>query len=174
MPQPTNPTPKSPIQAIATSAIMAALVTVATYIIQVPIPQTGGYLNVGDAMIFAASLTFGSAVGGVTGGVGSAISDLVSGYAHFAPITLVIKGVEGALAGFISDGKSLTRDLIAVGAGGAVMVFGYFLAEFFVFGIGFAALSEVPGNIFQIVFGGLIGIPVSRVIRRYLPAISLM
>jgi hypothetical protein len=29
-----------------------------------------------------------------------------------------------------------------------------------------AALIEVPGNIAQVAFGGLIGIPVARIIRR--------
>lgn len=166
---------KSPILTIVTSAIMAALVAAATYIIQIPVPQTGGYINVGDAMIFTAALIFGPIVGGFAGGVGSAISDIASiQYAYFAPVTLIVKGTEGALAGLISDGKSWLRDLIAVGVGGIVMVSGYFLAEFFVMGYGAGALVEVPGNIFQMTFGGLVGIPVSRAVRRYLPAISRM
>ena len=139
---------KSPILAIATSAIMAALVTVATYIIQIPVPQTGGYINVGDTMIFRAALIFGPLVGGFAGGVGSAISDIALGYANFAPVTLIVKGTEGVLAGFISDGRSWLRDVIAVVVGGAAMVSGYFLAEFFVMGYGAAAFVEVPGNIF--------------------------
>ena len=163
---------KSHILAIVTSAIMAALVTVATYIIQIPVPQTGGYINVGDAMIFAAALIFGPVVGGFAGGVGSAITDIALGYANFALVTLIVKGTEGVLAGFVSDGMSWLRDVIAVGVGGAAMVLGYFLVEFFVMGYGAAAFVEVPGNIFQITFGGLVGIPISNVVRKYLPAIS--
>ncbi len=169
----TEPARKSPIQTIATSAIMAALVTVVTYAIVIPVPQTSGYINIGDAMIFASALIFGPVVGGIAGGLGSSISDLVGGYTYFAPITLVVKGVEGAMAGYVSDGKSWTRDLAAVGVGGAVMVSGYLISEYFVLGFGPAAFVEVPGNIFQIIFGGLVGIPVSRAVRRYLPNIVL-
>ena len=70
-------------------------------------------------------------VGGFAGGVGSAISDIVSGYAYFSPFTLVIKGVEGLIAGLIANRISGKRDIIAVVIGGAEMVTGYFLAEFF-------------------------------------------
>ncbi len=165
---------KSPVLTIALSAVMAALVAAATYLIQIPIPQTGGYLNVGDAMIFTAALIFGPVVGGFAGGVGSAISDLVLGFAGFAPITLVVKGVEGVLAGIISNGKSSPRDILGAVVGGAEMVLGYFLAEFFLLGAGYAALVEVPGNIFQVVFGGLIGLILSDIVRKHLPAISQM
>ena len=166
-------TPKrSPILTIVISAMMAALVAVATYIIQIPVPQTGGYINVGDAMIFTAALIFGPVIGGFAGGVGSAISDLAGPYAHFAPVTLVVKGLEGLLVGFISNKKTLWIEIIAVIIGGAIMISGYFLAEAFLMGYGIAAaLVEVPGNLFQITFGGIVGIPLSKAIRRFIPTL---
>lgn len=170
----TGQTAKKPvILTIVISAMMAALVAVATYIIQIPVPQTGGYINVGDAMVFTAALVFGPVIGGFAGGVGSAISDLLSiQYAYFAPITLVVKGLEGTLAGLVSNGKDWWRDIVAVGIGGVVMVSGYFLAETFVMGYGVAAaLVEVPGNFFQITFGGIVGIPLSAAVRRFMPTL---
>ena len=155
---------------IALSAVMAALVAVATFIIQIYVPATGGYINFGDIMIFVSALTFGPIVGGIAGGVGSSLSDVLSGYAFtYAPFTLVIKGIEGAIAGAISNHKQLWRDILAVTVAGVEMVSGYFLAEFFPLHIGWAALTEVPGNITQIVVGGAIGIPVALVLRRRLP-----
>ena len=106
---------------------MAALVAVATFLVQVPIPATKGYLNFGDIMIFVSALTFGPIVGGFAGGVGSAISDVASGYAYFAPFTLIIKGAEGLIAGLISNRLSRKRDIIAVVVAGVEMVSGYFL-----------------------------------------------
>jgi uncharacterized membrane protein len=52
------------------------------------------------------------------------------------------------------------------------MIFGYFLVEFYPlqWGLG-GALAELPGNIAQIVIGGLIGIPLAHVVRRRLPEI---
>jgi len=54
---------------VAASAIMAALVCVATMLIQFPIPATQGFFNVGDAMVMVAALTFGPIVGDLVDGV---------------------------------------------------------------------------------------------------------
>jgi uncharacterized membrane protein len=149
--------------------VMGALVVVATFLVQIPNPATRGYINFGDIMIFVGALTFGPIVGGFAGSVGSAIADAMSPYAYYAPFTLVIKGLEGVLAGLISNGKGFRRDLIAVVIAGGEMVTGYFLTEFFPFQFGWGALTEVPGNISQIVVGGLIGIPVVLFVRKSLP-----
>jgi hypothetical protein len=110
----------------------------------------------------------GKTIGGFAGGVGSAIADLI-GYPAYAPLTLVVKGVEGVLVGAISDGTSKIRDVLAVIAGAGAMIGGYYLGEAFIMGVGpYAALAEVPGNLFQVVAGGVIGIPISWVIHRYL------
>lgn len=155
----------------ALSGIMAALVAIATFIVQIPNPATRGYINFGDIMIFVSALSFGPIVGGFAGSVGSAIADIASGYGYFAPFTFVIKGIEGALAGFISDRTSVPRDVLAVVVGGAEMILGYFMVEFLPLQLGWAALTEVPGNISQILVGGLIGIPLAVIVRKRLPEI---
>lgn len=153
---------------IAVSAVMAALVCVATVIVQIPNPATRGYINIGDAMIFVSALTFGPFVGVIAGGIGSALADVLSGYGLYAPLTLIIKGLEGVLAGLITNRKSVTRDTLAVAIAGGEMILGYFLCEFYLLQFGWAALTEVPGNIFQIVAGGVIGIPITSVLRKRL------
>ena len=151
-------------------AVMSALVAVGTLIIRIPNPM-GGYFNVGDVMIFVAALTFNPFVGGVAGGLGSAIADMI-GFPLFVIPTLVIKGLEGFLAGLIGDRKDVFRDVFAVVVAGCEMVVGYFLVELYAlqWGLG-GALGEVPGNITQIVIGGLVGIPIALVLRRRLPEI---
>lgn len=155
----------------ALSGIMAALVAIATFIVQIPNPATRGFINFGDIMIFVSALSFGPIVGGFAGSVGSAIADVASGYGYFAPFTFVIKGIEGALAGFISNRTSVPRDVLAVVIAGAEMITGYFLAEFFPLQFEWAALTEVPGNISQILVGGFIGVPLAIIIRKRLPEI---
>jgi uncharacterized membrane protein len=110
-------------------------------------------------------------VGGLAGGIGSAIADLI-GFPIFAIPTLIIKGLEGLLASAISNKKSALRDLLAVFVAGSEMVIGYFVVEYFVlqWGLG-GALAEIPGNIVQVLVGGLIGIPLAYVVRRRLPEI---
>ncbi|MGD0644512.1 MAG: ECF transporter S component [Candidatus Bathyarchaeia archaeon] len=154
---------------IAQASVMASLVAVATFLVQIPIPATKGYLNFGDIMIFVSAFTFGPTVSGFAGGVGSAISDVVSGYAYFAPFTLIIKGAEGLIAGLISNRLSKKRDIIAVVIAGTEMVTGYFLAEFFGLHEGWAALGETPFNILQIAAGGIVGISIALILRNRLP-----
>lgn len=153
---------------IAVSAVMAALVCITTMLIQVPNPPTRGYINMGDAMIFVSALTFGPLIGGFAGGVGSALADMFLGYAYFAPFTLVVKGLEGAIAGVLSRRIKRFGSIVGAVVGGVVMVLGYFVTEYFLFGLG-AALTEIPGNLSQVVFGMILGIPISHVIKRRLP-----
>jgi uncharacterized membrane protein len=152
---------------ITLMAIMSALVTVGTLIVQIP-NGMGGYFNVGDVMIFVAALTFSPLVGGVAGGLGSALADMMMGYPVFALPTLIIKGLEGLLAGYVANKKNVYRDVFAVVVAGTEMVVGYFLVEVYLWGFG-SALAEVPANIAQIAIGGLVGIPVALVLRRRLP-----
>ncbi|MEM2094882.1 MAG: ECF transporter S component, partial [Candidatus Bathyarchaeia archaeon] len=133
-----------------------------------PVPATGGYINIGDAMVFVSALLFGPIVGGFAGGVGSALADLLGGYLVFAPITLVVKGLEGFVAGLIRDGISPVRDALAVLVGGIIMIVGYLISEAIILGLGFAAASvEVPGNILQILVGGLASLPTTLIVRKY-------
>ena len=154
---------------VVLSGVMAALVAVATFFVQIPNPATKGYINFGDIMIFVSAFTFGPIVGGLAGSIGSSIADVAAGYGYFAPFTFVIKGAEGAIAGLISNRISVRRDVLAVIFAGSEMIVGYFLAEFFPLQLGWAALTEVPGNISQIVVGAIFGISITLILRKSLP-----
>jgi len=151
---------------ISLMAIMATLVTVGTLIIRIP-NLMGGYFNVGDVMIFVCALTFTPIISGFAGGIGSAIADII-GFPVFAIPTLIIKGLEGFIASFISNKKNVSRDVLAIVTAGSEMIIGYLLAELYLWGLE-GALAEVPGNIAQILIGGLVGIPIAFILRRRLP-----
>jgi uncharacterized membrane protein len=86
----------------AVSSISIALVAVATLAIQVYIPATRGYFNIGEVMVYTIALLFGPRIGCIAGGLGSALADIISGYSFYAPVTLIAKGLEGYLVGRIS------------------------------------------------------------------------
>ncbi len=86
---------------IAMAAIFAAFVAVSTMSFTLYIPATRGYFNLGEAFVYISALLGGPIVGMIAGGVGSAMADVMLGYAVFAPGTLVIKGIEGLVAGYI-------------------------------------------------------------------------
>jgi uncharacterized membrane protein len=83
-------------------AVFTALITVATASFSVSVPATKGYFNIGETAIYVAALLFGAYIGGLSAGLGSMISDLILGYALYAPATLVVKGLEGAIVGSLS------------------------------------------------------------------------
>ncbi len=165
---------------IVFSALSIALVFLGTYSFRIPILATGGYFNFGDIMIFIAALTFGPLAGGIGGGIGSSLSDLLGGYSTFAPFTLVIKGLEGTAAGLVAQRKFRRNLSVAWLVAGSIMVGGYFLTESYLIALFFgasettgvvAALAEVPGNLLQVFAGGLVGIPVSLTLRRRFPTL---
>lgn len=82
--------------------MFTTLVYVATIVLQIYQPVTGGYFNLGEAMIYLAALVSTPLVAGIAGGVGAALADLSTGYAIFAPGTLVIKFIEGYFAGLLA------------------------------------------------------------------------
>jgi uncharacterized membrane protein len=83
--------------------VFTAFVAVATMVVSAYVAVTGGYFNVGETMVYTAALLMGPVVGGFAGGVGSMISDVALGYTAFAPGTLIIKGVEGLIVGYLAQ-----------------------------------------------------------------------
>ncbi|KDR95046.1 Uncharacterized membrane protein [Peptoclostridium litorale DSM 5388] len=155
------------IKQITLLGLMMAAICIGTMSIMIPMPATGGYVNIGDSVIFMTSILFGPAAGLIAGGIGSALADLLSGYAHWAPFTLVIKGLEGLVVGLLmkkglSKGRMLTSTLV----GACLMVTGYLFAGAFMEGSMLVALESVPGNIFQGVASMAIAVPVSIAISK--------
>lgn len=161
------------VLSISIIAIFTALIFVVTYWIQIPIPATGGYINIGDIAVMFTALLFGPIIGGITGGMGPMIADIFSGpYIIYAPGTLIIKAIEGFLIGLISNPRVTTgrvsyRDIIAVIVGGICIPLGYFIYEAFILGLGVAiALVEVPGNFFQFITAAVFAIILAAASRK--------
>jgi len=91
------------VQSIAVLGVFTALTTAATMFLSVSIPVTKGYFNIGETMVYTSALLFGPFIGAFTGGVGSMLADLFLGYVIYAPATLVVKGLEGFLVGFLGS-----------------------------------------------------------------------
>ena len=56
------------------TALMAAIIFVATYLIRIPNPATGGYSHLGDCMIFLAVVLLGRKNGSAAAAIGGAFS----------------------------------------------------------------------------------------------------
>ena len=84
---------------ISVTAIFTAFVCISTIIFSIYVPTTKGFFNIGESMVFLSAILFGSFVGAFAGGVGSMLADLLLGYPHYAPATLIVKACEGAIVG---------------------------------------------------------------------------
>jgi uncharacterized membrane protein len=142
------------IRDFALLALFIALVAVSTMIIRIPIPQTNGYMNLGDSMVLLAALFFGPVGGFIAGGIGSALADILGGYPQWALWTLVIKGTEALIvSGLVvvlraEKGRISVTQVLSFALATAWMVFGYFAAETIMYDQK-AALAEVPANTLQ-------------------------
>ncbi len=166
---------KITVTTLAVIAVMVAVVAVLTFAVQIPIPATGGYIHFGDAGVYFAAFAFGPIVGAIAGGVGCAIADILSGYAAWAPITLIAHGLQGFLAGYFGYRKGVVGMIVGWAIGSIALILVYFFGEWFIYGLGFAgAMAEVGPNLIQMVVGGLIGIPLVLAIRKAYPPIDRM
>jgi len=84
---------------LTVTAVFTALVCVATMIFSIYIPATKGFFNIGESMVFLSALFFGPFIGAFAGGVGAALADLLLGFPHYAPATIIVKACEGAVVG---------------------------------------------------------------------------
>ena len=174
-----RPSGKNSAVNLALLAIMTALTTVMTLVIQIPYPGTSGYFNFGDTMVMLSGLLLGPIGGFCAGGVGSAIADVTSGYSYYAPITLIVKGLEGMAVGYLSSRvrehvRLNVRDVIAVLVGAVIMLIGYFLAQVFFFTIAVEiAIGElVTINLAQVASGAAVTLSIGPTIRSYLRTIN--
>jgi uncharacterized membrane protein len=162
---------------IATVGIITALTTAIGFVVQFPIPATKGVFTLADMVIFFAAFTLGPVSGGLAGGLGAALFDLLSGYAQYAPASFLIHGLEGLVAGLIAmsvRGRGMSILLWVLGglAGIVIMVGGYFLAESLIYvGIDLAKV-EIPINIVQSGVGAVGGALLCVAVRRAYPPVS--
>ena len=158
---------------IALAALLIALTTVFTLLIRVPVPVTQGYVNLSSVAITFSGLIFGPWMGGVAGGIGAALADLLGGYAQFALLSLIAHGSEGFLIGWLGRGrKSVGAMVLAWLAGSLAMVACYLIGEGLFLTGWPAAIAEVPSNAFQALVGAIVGIPLVLAVRKAYPPID--
>lgn len=156
---------------IALVAVMASVTCVFTLVVRLPIAPTRGYIHLGDVAATFSSLAFGPWFGILIAGGGTALADLIGGFPHWAPLTFLIHGLQGFIAGFVARLGYHKPGHLFLGAllGEIIVVAGYFLVEIPLYGLP-AALAELPGNAIQGAVG-LLGVPLLMMVSRAYPAI---
>ena len=148
---------------IVITALMAAIVCIATMIIKIPSPLKG-YINLGDCVVLLSGWMLFGLYGFMAAGIGSALADLFSGYVTYAPATFVIKGAMAVVAFLFVKAMQkkigkLPSQIIGAVLAELLMIAGYFVFEGFLYGFG-ASLVNIPANAVQggagLIFGMLL------------------
>ena len=146
---------------IVMTSLLAAL--------KIPSPLNG-YINLGDCVVLAAGWMLSPIYAFFSAGIGSALADLLSGYATYAPATFVIKGLMALVAfyGFkLLHNKlgKITAQIIAGFIAEIIMILGYFVFEGFLYGFA-PSVVNIPANAVQGVAGLIAGILLVKIFEK--------
>ena len=75
--------------------VYTVITFVATVLLTIETPATGGYFNLGEAAIYTIAFIAPPTITAIASGLGPSLADLALGYWYFAPATFVIKFCEG-------------------------------------------------------------------------------
>ena len=150
------------LKRLAFAGVAAAFVFIGT---QLRIPTAIGYINLGDAVILLSSFLMGP-FAFFPSAIGSALGDLLAGYAQYVIPTFLIKGLMGYVAGLYIRKVKLTvpkKILIGVVAE-TIMIAGYFIFESMPFMYGWqAAAGSLVFNMIQGIAAIVIFVPVTSI-----------
>ncbi len=133
---------------ICFAAMFAAMIFGLT-MLHVPI-GAGGYIHVGDAVIYVTAMLMGGPWAFISAAIGAACADIVSGFAVYAVPSAIIKIL--IAVPFVLISKKQSKLLSVCSAiftiiSGVITVLGYFAADLILYREG--AIADLPANIIQ-------------------------
>lgn len=145
---------KNHIKLMCISGIFSALVFVVTAYLH--IPTYNGYVHFGDGFIFLAACILPMPCSIFVGAVGAMLADLLTGFAVWAPGSMLIKAFAAML--FSCKAKKIIskRNLLMLIPAALISVVGYYLYEVLITGSFVASLAGIPGSIIQAVASSIV------------------
>ena len=141
------------------TATMSALIFIATFVPKIPIPL--GYAHLGDAAIFLTVILCGRKIGILSGVIGSASADLLSGFPVWILPTILIKSVMVEIF-FRLRNKNI---LLALVVASFFMTLGYTFAGGILYDSLSAGVASTPGLLLKSAVNIFITIVISATIK---------
>lgn len=165
--------PISKTKKLVITALFTALTLMATLVIKLPLPFVG-YIHLGDGFVLLSALLLGPLFGTAAAGMGSALADVLGGYALYAPASLVIKSAMALACYFTYKAfakimkNHVLAQTLAIVIAALVMPMGYFLFETILYGTAVAAVN-ILWNLIQASAGIILSISVMQLppIKKY-------
>ena len=142
------------IRLMCITGIFTAVVFVFTAYLH--IPSHTGYTHVGDGFIYLAACMLPLPYAMFVGAGGALLSDCLTGYAIWAPGSIIIKTVAVLFFSRKSARIISVRNLLALIPAWAICIGGYYLYEALITGNYAAPLAGIPGYITQSVLSSIL------------------
>ena len=156
---------KNHTRLLCISGILSALVFVVTAYLH--IPTYNGYVHCGDGFIFLAASILPMPYSIVVGVLGAMFADLLTGFAIWAPGSMIIKGLLALL--FTCKTKKIIakRNLIMLLPAALISAGGYYLYEALIIGNFVASLAGIPGSLVQALASSIVFVLLGAVMDKY-------
>lgn len=164
------------IRLLTLTGMLTALTTVATIVIQIPTP-TKGYVNLGDTIVNISGWLLGGFYGGMAGGIGSALADIITGYAIYAPATLIIKFFMAFACFKVFNAcqkkfSTIPSRIISAVVSEIIMIAGYDIFTGFMYSSVQSAIFAIPEFAIQGIMGAMFSVLLYECILKRVPALK--
>ena len=145
---------KNHTKLICISGIFSALVFVITAYLH--IPTYNGYVHCGDGIIFLSACILPLPYSVIVGVLGAMLADLLTGFAIWAPGSMIIKGLLALLFSCKAKKIITTRNVVMLLPAAFISAVGYYLYEGIITKNFIASLSGIPASIVQAVASSIV------------------
>lgn len=151
---------------LSLAAVFAAIIFLAT-MIHVGIGFNGGYVHLGDALIYLCAAFLPAPYAASAAGIGAGLADVASGAPAWVPATVLIKALSALLFTSKKETVLCTRNVFACIIGAVICCGGYYVAEVVIYGCGWAVpIASIPFNLIQTVASAVLFISVAVIFDR--------
>ncbi len=140
---------------IITTALFAAIITVSTTFLHIPIGTNGGYIHLGDCFIYLAACFLPLPYAMLAGAIGGGLADLIAAPMWILP-TVIIKSL--LVISFTSKTDKIInkRNIFAIFIGAIITCGGYYIAEAILFGNWVTPVASIIGSLIQAAGSGVL------------------
>ena len=151
---------------ITSTAIFATLIAIMTaYICHIPLPSSGGYIHIGDSLIYLAASVLAKPYAMLAAAIGGAMADLLTAPMWIVP-TFIIKAL--IVIPFSNKGNKILskRNIIATVLAFIISTVGYYIASKFFFGSSVAFVASLVASFMQGAGSAIVYIFISKALDK--------
>ena len=149
---------------ITLTGVFTALIFVFTAFIHVP--GYTGYVHIGDSFIYLAASILPLPYALFAGAAGAVLSDILTGFAVWAPASMIIKAAAVLFFTWKKPTFLTKRNMLALIPAAALCIGGYYIYEVILYGNFVTPAYGVLGNLVQAVFSSIVYLTVGAALDK--------